>query len=326
MNLMHLRYFCKLAETQHYTKAATELYISQPGLSGAIDSLESELGVSLFQKKGRNVALTKYGKEFYGYVREALRVLDTGIDAISVHTGTLNGVVRIASITTIDDSFLPMIVASFRNLYPQVTYRFFQGQTAQVLSGVEDDSFDIGFCSNTTAAAQPGINSIPVLNQPVMAVVHRDHPLSERSSIRLSELTEYQIYTYAETQPIGRQIHRMVDSLCPDFPSEKLHFDMHNEIFLAGLLTQYHFLSPDYHPVGLCVNAPYLEERQDLRVIPMEEVPEHFHQVCMVYKPAGFHCHAVTLFAEFVEQNFALEEPAGKEPQEKSPESNKSAS
>lgn len=51
MNLAHLYYFCKLAELQHYTKAAKELYITQPSLSGAISSLEAELGIALFEKK-----------------------------------------------------------------------------------------------------------------------------------------------------------------------------------------------------------------------------------------------------------------------------------
>ena len=61
MNLSQLYYFRKLAELQHYAKAAKELYITQPSLSNAISSLEQELGVSLFQKTGRNIHLTKYG-------------------------------------------------------------------------------------------------------------------------------------------------------------------------------------------------------------------------------------------------------------------------
>ena len=52
MNLQQLYYFRKLAEVQHYTKAAKALYITQPSLSDSIASLEHELSVSLFQKKG----------------------------------------------------------------------------------------------------------------------------------------------------------------------------------------------------------------------------------------------------------------------------------
>lgn len=65
MNLYHLRYFITLAHLEHYTKAAEKLMITQPSLSSAISSLEKELGVSLFEKEGRNVVLTKCGKMFF---------------------------------------------------------------------------------------------------------------------------------------------------------------------------------------------------------------------------------------------------------------------
>ena len=79
MNLQQLYYFRKLAEVQHYTEAAKALYITQPSLSDSISSLESELSVALFQKKGRGIELTKYGQEFYQYVNQALGILEHGI-------------------------------------------------------------------------------------------------------------------------------------------------------------------------------------------------------------------------------------------------------
>lgn len=71
MNLNQLHYFAKLAEVEHYTKAAEELSISQPSLSHAVSSLEKEIGTKLFEKQGRGVVLTKYGKIFKEYVDEA---------------------------------------------------------------------------------------------------------------------------------------------------------------------------------------------------------------------------------------------------------------
>lgn len=64
MNLNQLHYFVTLAYMEHYTKAAKELSITQPSLSHAISMLEQELGTYLFEKQGRNVVLTKYGKVF----------------------------------------------------------------------------------------------------------------------------------------------------------------------------------------------------------------------------------------------------------------------
>ena len=80
MNLYHLRYFSTLAHIEHYTKAADILAITQPSLSYAISTLEEELGVKLFEKNGRNVTLTKYGKVFLNDVEEVLNRLDSSVN------------------------------------------------------------------------------------------------------------------------------------------------------------------------------------------------------------------------------------------------------
>ena len=65
MELTQLRYFLKVAELQHITKAAEELHVAQPALTMTIHRLERELEVPLFGSKGRNIVLTEYGKYFY---------------------------------------------------------------------------------------------------------------------------------------------------------------------------------------------------------------------------------------------------------------------
>ncbi|MFQ9749348.1 MAG: LysR family transcriptional regulator [Anaerobutyricum soehngenii] len=84
MNLFHLRYFETLARTEHYSKAAEILSITQPSLSYAISTLESELGIQLFEKRGRNIVLTKYGKAFYSNVKEILASLDNAVRDIKL--------------------------------------------------------------------------------------------------------------------------------------------------------------------------------------------------------------------------------------------------
>ena len=75
MNLSQLQYFRTLAKEEHYTRAAQILSITQPSLSHAIAQLEQELGTRLFEKKGRNVVLTRYGKIFLPYVEESLNTV-----------------------------------------------------------------------------------------------------------------------------------------------------------------------------------------------------------------------------------------------------------
>ena len=78
MELQKLRQFYTVAKYQHITKAAAELYIAQPSLTQAIDSLENELGVPLFVKRGRNIVLTEYGE----YLKRRLDALLPEIEAL----------------------------------------------------------------------------------------------------------------------------------------------------------------------------------------------------------------------------------------------------
>lgn len=78
MNLKQLYYFKRLAETEHYTEAASALCITQPALSHAISELEKELGVALFARRGRNIQITPNGKRFLPYVEDALTSLENG--------------------------------------------------------------------------------------------------------------------------------------------------------------------------------------------------------------------------------------------------------
>ena len=79
MTLNQLRYFRVLAKTEHYSKAADALGISQPSLSRAISLLEEELNVLLFTRRGRNVVLTDAGRALLRYVEAGLDTLDAGV-------------------------------------------------------------------------------------------------------------------------------------------------------------------------------------------------------------------------------------------------------
>ena len=78
MNLQWLYYFDTIAELEHYTKAAEKLHVSQSNLSHAIKELENEVGAELFERKGRNIKLSKYGEIFLPYVRQTLNSLASG--------------------------------------------------------------------------------------------------------------------------------------------------------------------------------------------------------------------------------------------------------
>ena len=187
MNLSQLYYFKRLAELQHYTKAAQELSITQPSLSGAIHSLEDELGVDLFHKKGRNIVLTKNGSEFYVYVSSALRELDKGIDIMQERASKLKGKIEVGCINALLSDFLPRVVNEFRSqagTYVQV--RAHMEQTNRILESVQSGYWDLGFCSRDEGYSE--IEFVPILKQPLVVAALESDPICSNPVLTLDQL------------------------------------------------------------------------------------------------------------------------------------------
>ena len=113
MTLQQLRYFCVMAEVLHYTKAAKQLYISQPSLSYALSELSKELGVPLFGKSGKRTYLTQYGEAFLPYARNALAELSKGETALLQIADTAAGCVNFGYIFSVGFSVMPALIDDF---------------------------------------------------------------------------------------------------------------------------------------------------------------------------------------------------------------------
>lgn len=165
MNLNQLHYFVTLAHIEHYTRAAEMLSITQPSLSHAISMLEQELETNLFEKRGRNVVLTKYGKVFLEYVEEALKILDSGVKKTRALTSDTGGVIDLAYIFTLGSVFVPQLVGGFLKEHEDwdVNFRFSVGNTTEIIQGLKEEKYDIAFCSRKEK--ESGIDFVPIAKE-----------------------------------------------------------------------------------------------------------------------------------------------------------------
>lgn len=130
MEITQIEYFLEVAESQHITQSAEKLHIAQPALSQAIKRLESELGVELFEKKGRNIVLTEYGK----YLRDQLNPIKTKLDNIpdtlqkmaKVNNETIHLNVLAAS-TIITDAII-----EYKASHDEINFQLLQSEQAEM--------------------------------------------------------------------------------------------------------------------------------------------------------------------------------------------------
>ncbi|EQF24200.1 bacterial regulatory helix-turn-helix, lysR family protein [Clostridioides difficile CD160] len=213
MNLNHLHYFRVLAKVEHYTKAATQLSITQPSLSHAISALEKELGTFLFEKQGRNVRLTKYGKFFLTYVDKALGELERGEKKLREYTSISKGVVDLGFIYTLGAHFIPNMLGSFLEQEPNknISFSFGQGTTKKIIQGLKDEKFDLAFCS--FVPNEPNIDFTAILQEELVVIVPYSHPLASNDSVDLKDTEDYPFIFFSEDSGIRPIIDKLFEKV-----------------------------------------------------------------------------------------------------------------
>lgn len=290
MNLNQLHYFSRLAETQHYTKAAEELDISQPSLSHAISSLEKELGTRLFEKQGRNVVLTKYGAIFREYVDESLKVLETGVKKVRSLTGQTEGLVELAYIYTLGSEFVPRIVSDFIRTHEElkVRFHFTVGNTSEVIQGIKEERFDIGFCS--MAERESGIQFTPVGMENLVVVVPKGHPLSYEKAVDLEQAAAYPQIFYTPNSGLRPVVDRMFEQVKV---RPQIAYEIEEDGSMAGLVAQ-------NFGIAVMPEIPVLKQLE-VDVVPLRNQ----HQKRFVYMACGkdkYQPPLVSKFADYVKR------------------------
>ena len=289
MNLQQLYYFRKLAEVQHYTEAAKALYITQPSLSDSIASLESELSVALFQKKGRGIELTKYGQEFYQYVNQALGVLEHGIAIMKEKSDSVTGTIDVGCIPTLLGDFLPDALDLYHEKHPQVNFNIFQDKSIPVAEGVSAGDYDIGFCS--MVENKEDLVFVPITYQELIVIVRNGHPLARYDSMELTALRDYTLSTYRDTIPIGKTIRKILKD-----KGLEAAYSYDDEISIAGRIKR-------SSKAAIVADTPFLKQFDNLKKIHLTDVPLGTRMLYMVYSKKNFITAAVEAFANFMVAN-----------------------
>lgn len=145
VNLELYRVFYTVARCGSLTKAAQELYISQPAVSQSIKQFESQLGASLFNRTHRGMDLSAAGKLIFKQVEEALNLLDDAESKVSELKTTAAGRIRIGATDSIFSHFLSDKLASYNAQYPAVKLELISSTSPFTLSQLKDGRCDIAF-------------------------------------------------------------------------------------------------------------------------------------------------------------------------------------
>ena len=187
MNYNHLIYFQTLAGLENYRKAAQQLHITQPSLSNAIHNLEEDLGVRLFEKKGRGIKLTIKGTRYLEYVNRALKELDEWELMLGYELTDSNLFVRLGYVMSISYDIVPGWISGFRKKTNHNVFFSCINDTSDALAEeLLNGNLDLIMCAKLD---DPRITQETLLSREPVLLCPKNHHFAKRKSVDINELS-----------------------------------------------------------------------------------------------------------------------------------------
>lgn len=185
--LHQLQVFEAIAKHGSFTRAAEELYLTQPTVSQQMKQLTKVIGMPLFEQLGKQLYLTEAGEEVLKSSRDiSSRFADLEMTLANLR-GMKQGKLRIAAITTAK-YFVPRLLGPFRQRYPGISISFQVTNRQQVLERLSQNLDDLYFVGQPSTSTDIVVR--PVIENPLVVVAPHNHPLAQEKTVSLRQLAE----------------------------------------------------------------------------------------------------------------------------------------
>jgi DNA-binding transcriptional LysR family regulator len=203
-----LEYFVAVAAELNFSRAAERIHVVQSALSASVARLEKELGVELFDRSKRQIALTPAGRVFLDHAREVMHTAHRARTAVNVFRDQLTGTVTVGTLMSWGTLNLPAALEEFRRSNPLVTVQLRQSVAGSAghLSAIADGRMDLALVS----IASPGSQLVrlrELMREPMVFVCESTHPLADRRQIGLADLAGHDFIQF----PPGWGIRQRLD-------------------------------------------------------------------------------------------------------------------
>lgn len=186
MDLKQLEIFAKIVDLKSFSRAAEAVYLTQPTVSGHIQSLEEELGVKLLDRLGREVSPTKAGKVLYDYAKRIVALRDEARQALDQLMGRMKGEIVVGGSTIPGEYLLPAIIGRFRDKYPEVTVVLKIGDTAEIINKVLEGECEAGIVGSRVDDNR--LEYSEFVKDELVLIASSGYPLQKKGSVTAEEL------------------------------------------------------------------------------------------------------------------------------------------
>ena len=184
MEFKELESFVTIAKVKSFSKAASQLFLTQPALSNHIAKLEAELGITLFERNNKRTELTPAGQQFYLSAIEILNQREHALLNLEKYQGKIEGLLQVATSSVPGQYVLPDILTRFHEIYPDVTFNLHHLSSREITDSLVNGDLDFGF----VGASPDNRNLIyeKVQDDELVVIAPNKPPYSEMESISFS--------------------------------------------------------------------------------------------------------------------------------------------
>ncbi|MHB8126525.1 MAG: selenium metabolism-associated LysR family transcriptional regulator [Desulfitobacteriaceae bacterium] len=186
MKLNHLRIFYAVAKAQSFSKAADEIYVSQPSISVQVKNLEQELGVKLFRQVGKKIVLTEIGGTVFQYAKKVFNLVDELDACIYDYKGLTRGRLLVGASTTPGIYILPKILGQFRKAFPGIETILDIGNSQEIENKILTDQIEIALVGEKIYNSN--LESKIITHDNLVVVVSVDHELAKSKFVTLEDI------------------------------------------------------------------------------------------------------------------------------------------
>ncbi len=183
---IRLKVFRSVATLLSFTKAANELFISQPAISKHIQELEKEYGVRLFERIGNRIQLTRAGQLMLDHTCKILDDYQNLNYEMKKLTSKSEGELRLGASTTISQYVLPEMIAEFRKQYPGIRLTLLSGNSHEIEEALAAGRIDLGMVEGSKR--QPQFKYIPFMEDELVIMANANSPLAQKDELTMEEL------------------------------------------------------------------------------------------------------------------------------------------
>lgn len=213
MNLDKLKLFVTLVDCQNFTKAAQELYVSQPNVTKQLRRLEEELDCQLIVRDKKGLRLTPCGQLFYEAAQKILDSYQQALQEIKEvqDQDRQHQDLMIGATSCISSSFLPSLLAKIKRDYPHYKLSLKIGGSKQVLQQLDEGSISFALLSDYIPIDTSRFACVEIERDPLILICHPDHTFAERESVSLEDINRETYISKTETSSLVRYLLQKLD-------------------------------------------------------------------------------------------------------------------